>query len=120
MSRVSNRARIAIAATLLVCCVLAASSSAAWATTPGVGWEASSSAYPTDLPPGGTGRIDIYLMNTGAAPSTGPITVTDTLPSGVIATAAGGFPNNEDLGVEGTNEIPSLKEEKQAFGGPRW
>jgi hypothetical protein len=49
---------------------------------------------PTNLPPSkegkeGKGTIAIDIVNVGEAPSGGPITVTDTLPEGVIATRAG-------------------------------
>jgi hypothetical protein len=85
----------------------------ALAAASGTGWEAFSSAFPTNLPPGGSGRIQIHIINTGAKPSEGSITVTDTLPPGVIATAAGGMSGN------GTT-IFSSKEEEEEFGGARW
>jgi hypothetical protein len=63
--------------------------SPALAETPGPGWELTSQAYPTNLPPGGTGQIVINVLNVGAAASNGPVTVTDTLPPGLEATDAG-------------------------------
>jgi len=60
--------------------------------TAGTGWEAFSSVYPTNLPPGGNGEIQLDIMNTGAKPSSGSIVVTDTLPEGLEATKAGGMP----------------------------
>ena len=70
---------------------LAVSSAPALAVTEGTGWEATSSVSPTNLPPGGTGEIQLNIINTGAKPSTGSITVTNALPAGVSATAAGGM-----------------------------
>ncbi len=100
---------------------------AAEAVSDGTGWHAFSSVYPTDLPPGGNGTIQVAFVNTGAKPSDGPITVTDTLPVGVIATKAGGMP------IFGTTisasahyaEIlsPREEEEKGEIGRPaaaRW
>jgi hypothetical protein len=79
---------------------------------PGVGWAGTSVAYPTNLPPGGGGKIQIDIINTGSAPSAGPITVTDTLPPGLTATKAGGlFFSPEPLSPE---------EEEEFFGGARW
>jgi hypothetical protein len=94
---------------------LSASASAA-PVTPGTGWQAFSSVFPTNLPPGGTGKIQLDIMNTGSLPSSGAITVTDTLPPGLTATAAGGMPTNE---TAGTN-IYTEAEEVAEFGEPRW
>jgi uncharacterized repeat protein (TIGR01451 family) len=55
----------------------------------GVGWEATSTVFPTDLPPGGQGAFEVNVSNVGDTPSTGPITVTDVLPEGVTALEAG-------------------------------
>jgi hypothetical protein len=55
----------------------------------GAGWEVNANAYPTTLAPGGTGLIAIDVLNIGAVGSTGPVTVTDTLPEGLEATEAG-------------------------------
>ena len=65
----------------------------AHAETEGTGWQAFSQVAPTNLKPGGTGQIQLYIMNTGAKPSSGSITVTDTLPAGLTATKAGGMSN---------------------------
>jgi hypothetical protein len=104
---------------VLASCVLAASSASAWAVAvaPGTGWEATSSVAPTNLPPGGTGEIQLDIINTGAQPSTGSLTVTDALPPGVTATAAGGM-------VEGLTTILSEEEEEEGTTrlepGIRW
>ena len=53
------------------------------------GWELTSTVYPTNLTPGGTGVIVDRVYNVGGASSSGTVTVTDTLPPGVKATSAG-------------------------------
>ena len=79
----------------------------------GTGWEAATSTFPTNLPPGGSANIELDILNTGARPSSGSITVTDVLPTGVTATAAGGMP-------DGGPTIFSAEEEEIEFGGARW
>ncbi len=104
--------RAIIAVMLLAVGVVASSNaSSAYAEESGTGWEVFANAYPTNLPPGGDGTIQLDLMNTGGKPSNGSITVTDTLPPGVTATAAGGMK---------TNGVESKTEEEKEFGGPRW
>jgi hypothetical protein len=56
------------------------------------GWALTAATYPSTIAPGGRGFIVINVLNIGAAPSEGSVTVTDTLPPGV--TGAGG---NEGL-----------------------
>jgi uncharacterized repeat protein (TIGR01451 family) len=90
-------------------------SASASALSPGTGWEAFSSVAPTNLPPGGTGEIQVSILNTGAVPSTGSITVTDTLPLGVTATKAGGF-NRYGSGAS----VLSSKEEEEEYGDADW
>jgi hypothetical protein len=88
---------------------LAAGSPAApGAGAPGAGWELTATNWPTNLQPGGRGTIDINVFNVGAAASSGPITVTDTLPPGITASQAGelhiGFsPKPEEPNI--TNEL---------------
>ncbi|MGH2853236.1 MAG: hypothetical protein ACRDLF_03475, partial [Solirubrobacteraceae bacterium] len=55
----------------------------------GPGWMLTADTYPTALAPGGIGTIVVSVMNVGAAPSAGTITVTYTLPPGVTAEEAG-------------------------------
>ena len=50
------------------------------------GWRVDARSYPTNLPPGGVGFVEVDLYDIGAAPSDGPVTVTDTLPEGVTYT----------------------------------
>lgn len=88
MTRLKNRSVGTVTITLLVLGALAVFSPGAQAVVPGTGWEAASYAYPTHLPPGGRGQIQVDIMNTGAVQSAGSITVTDTLPSGLTAIEA--------------------------------
>jgi hypothetical protein len=94
-------ARIAgpvLACALAVCGSLALSAPA-WAGAPG--WEAISTAYPTNVAPGEAGGdILIKVYDIGEASSHGEVTVTDTLPHGVTALAAGSLqePGTENSG----------------------
>jgi hypothetical protein len=64
---------------------LCVSVSSAVAETPA--WMVSSDIQPKSLPPGGSGRIVVAATNVGDANTNGsPITIVDTLPSGVKAT----------------------------------
>jgi uncharacterized repeat protein (TIGR01451 family) len=79
---------VAALAGLLLCTFGAQAARAA--ETPAPGWEVTSSTFPTDIAPsGGTGTLEVNVYNIGAAPSSGPVTVTDTLPAGVVAVEAG-------------------------------
>jgi uncharacterized repeat protein (TIGR01451 family) len=92
------------------------SSSAAFALpyAPGTGWGTATSVYPTHLPPGGEGKIEVIITNTGASPSTGSITVTDVLPEGLTATASGGMEGSTILSPAEEESLPGLG------GGARW
>ena len=72
--------------------------------TAGTGWQSFTNIYPTNLQLGGTGTIQIQLLNTGAKPSSGAITVTDVLPEGLEATKVGALP----AGVEGRPDVGDL------------
>jgi hypothetical protein len=62
----------------------------AHAETAAPGWELTSTVFPTNIAPGGgTGALELDVFNVGAARSEGPVTVTDTLPPGVLAVEAG-------------------------------
>ena len=96
MTRSAGCARIArrtATAGAGLCAVLCALASAASALTPAPGWQLTSRSYPTQLSPGGKALLRIDVYNVGAAPSRGPVTVTDTLPPGLTATAAGNYLN---------------------------
>jgi hypothetical protein len=73
----------------LMACVLGVLSAPALAyETEGVGWKVNVRPYPTNLPPSGSGYIQLRVYDIGAAASTGTVTVTDMLPIGVTYTGA--------------------------------
>jgi hypothetical protein len=88
-------ASLLLAAWALV--VLCACSSARAA---GQGWEIVGSFAPTNLAPGGTGTLDLYVYDTGSVPSEGPVTVTDKLPEGVQATGGAGCVGTQEVACE--------------------
>jgi hypothetical protein len=69
------------------------------ATNCAPGWALTSQAYPTNLPPGGDGFIRLDVLNVGEGASSGPVTVTDTLPTGVVATDAGLLGIGENVSI---------------------
>jgi hypothetical protein len=73
----------------------------------GPGWETTAVVFPSTLEPGGTGVIAVDVLNVGAGGSVGRVTVTDTLPAGLEATAAGteAFEPTLGLGGEPTSEL---------------
>jgi hypothetical protein len=83
------RAVIALAVAACACGPLGASALASEASTPGPGWMLTAQSFPTAIAPGGSGTIVVDVMNIGAASSHGLVTVTDVLPKGVTAEAAG-------------------------------
>ena len=110
--RVSIRCGLCAALALVAILVFDSSAFAGVGVPPplreGTGWEAYSDAYPTNLHPGGGGLVTVAFTNTGARPSSGSITVTDTLPAGLTATQVGGMtpvsskpltPQEEEAGV---------------------
>ena len=95
------RGMIALSATLVLLGLMWCAP--ALAVTPHPGWELTSTTFPTNLPPGGTGHIELNVYNVGAASSHGVVTVTDTLPPGVVATEAGDIQDAlaEEIGPRG-------------------
>src|SRR3981081_2177949 len=73
----------------LACGTVLAQGAAASSNAPGAGWEITARTFPTNIAPEGSGLIKVEVFNVGAADSNGPVTVTDTLPTGVTATDAG-------------------------------
>jgi hypothetical protein len=72
----------------LLCLVALAPS--ALAISPKPGWEITGRTFPTNLAPGSEGIVKLHVYNVGAQGSSGPVTVTDVLPPGVVALQAGG------------------------------
>ncbi len=109
---------------LAVFCTLGCFSAPAQAVSEGTGWHAFSFVEPTTLAPGGHGKIKVGFVNTGAKPSQGPITVTDTLPVGVTATKAGGMTFQESFEPLSPQEEESgkfsLNGEDPGVRGARW
>jgi hypothetical protein len=54
------------------------------------GWQVVGSFTPTNLAPGGSATLDLYVYSPGARNTYGPFMVTDTLPEGVTATGGSG------------------------------
>ena len=89
---------------LLVAAIVAsvsASLASASPAAPGPGWEMTTTAFPTNISPGGHGILEIDVVNVGAAASNGKVTVTDVLPPGLIATDSGDL---EQLGNESVGQ----------------
>ena len=78
-SRKSLRWVVALSA-VLAGCVMAAP---AYAQSPW--WHLASGARPTNLPPGGEGKIVVQAVNAGDGPTSGTMTLSDALPAGVTA-----------------------------------
>ncbi len=87
--RCQRRAWLAPIATVLVVLASGALSATASAQSEAPGWEVTARNFPANLAPGHIGGIRIEVFNVGAGSSTGPVTVTDTLPRGVTALEAG-------------------------------
>jgi uncharacterized repeat protein (TIGR01451 family) len=73
------------------------------ALTPAPGWGIVTRAAPTNLAPGGGGKLTVYVYNTGAATGEDPV-ITDTLPVGTTATSAS-FVVSSLVAEEGTGGI---------------
>jgi hypothetical protein len=91
---------------LVMLAVLGEGATTALAETPDAGWEITARTFPTQLQPGSPALIWITLYNTGAAGSTGPVTVTDVLPEGLEARKAGD--DEGDLSVTDLGPTSSL------------
>jgi hypothetical protein len=97
--------RLMVALCVLVGCLVVVSPALAlepW-------WSVSSTARPANLPPGGEGTIFVKAVNIGDETSSGDVTVSDTLPAGVVAQSVGLFSlsvgaGQVDLSVLGTCE----------------
>src|ERR1700684_1299428 len=92
-----GRTAIAVA---LTACVVCGSYTAIAGASPGAGWEVYSNTRPTNLPPGGKGRIEIEVFNIGAGAANSTVTVTDILPPGLTATNAGELNYKSEEGVD--------------------
>lgn len=71
------------------------------------GWQVVGSFAPTNLAPGGSGVLDLYVYAPGARSVFGQFLVSDTLPEGVTATggrAARGKGRHLRTGIHGTGK----------------
>jgi hypothetical protein len=84
--RIAIIVKIAMAASVIVgvSCSTAHAATAPW-------WHLTSSARPTNLPPGGEGTIVVQAVNVGDAATSGAVTLTDRLPAGVTAQSVAFF-----------------------------
>ena len=89
---------------LLCLCSLGVFSAPAFAETEGVGWDVQAHTIPTNLAPGGKGAIEVRVVNVGASNSNGTVTVTDTLPPGVIGREAGSIVGGPSSVINGKFE----------------
>jgi uncharacterized repeat protein (TIGR01451 family) len=116
--------RVGAIAVLAVCALIGTtvSAQAAGTTSAAPGWEVTPMAFPSHLKPGSQGYIVLSISNVGKAESNGPVTVTDQLPAGLVATEAGYDSNSYEemwsCGVGGTvtctsntNVLPTFRSE---------
>jgi hypothetical protein len=97
------------AATLVVAFLVGAAALTAPAAqaAPGPWWHLTSRMYPAHLAPGGEATIIVRAENIGDAPSAGPITLNEALPSGVVRQSTNfysyalGTEPEHDFGPEG-------------------
>jgi hypothetical protein len=79
-----------LVAALALCALMTGATMSAQASVAAApGWEVTPMAFPSHLKPGSQGYILLEIYNVGGASSSGPITVTDRLPAGLVATEAG-------------------------------
>ena len=85
---------------IAVMCTVGVSIASATSGMPGTGWELTTTTLPTNLARGGHGIVEVDVLNVGAVASKGPVTVTDTLPPGLVATNAGNLTGlgHEEIG----------------------
>jgi hypothetical protein len=85
--RSSRRRLTVLGAVFATVAAMATGATMAMATvTPAPAWMLLAAAGPTNLAPGATGKIAVYIQNVGGKASEGPITVTDALPAGILTT----------------------------------
>ncbi len=80
-----STAKKSICGVVAVCALLAACAMSAPAYASSPWWSLSSSAIPTNLPPGGDGTITVRAVNVGDAPTSADVMFSDTLPAGESA-----------------------------------
>jgi len=100
--------RSGLCAALGVVGALAVGASPALAASPW--WHVTSRIVPSNLKPGGEGTIVVEAINIGDAPSSGPITLSDALPAGVMLQKASlfEFSSTEDFAKLCTTSLSGL------------
>jgi hypothetical protein len=83
------RSRCALVIVVAACAVSGAVASSAQAQAPW--WHLTTRSVPTDLKPGGEGKVIVVADNVGDGSAHGPVTVSDRLAPGVTATAVSLF-----------------------------
>jgi hypothetical protein len=78
-----------------------ASIAVAPAAAEGPHWQLSVTSVPTHLSPGGEGQIDVLAWNLGGESEGAPVTITDSVPAGLVVTSVHGAP---EMGGEGFPE----------------
>jgi uncharacterized repeat protein (TIGR01451 family) len=101
------------ASVLVAVCALAVVSAPASAFTAGPGWEVNSHSYPTNLSPGGSGRVAVDVYNVGSVPSGDDVIVTDTLPEGLTAVSSEGWSCTATAPVVCTQELNGVGVEEK-------
>ena len=99
----------------LVAFLVPAAGATASASPEGRGWRAFGYFAPTNLPPGGTGTLKLYVYSAGALGNNSPVKVVDRLPAGL--TAAASFAGEPCEG-EGTSVVTCEVAEVPAEGAP--
>ena len=88
--RTARRLQLLIALAALAAALAGAAQTALAAGTGVPYWQAVSSSVPSNLKPGGVGRILVTADNLGDAPTTGTVSISDKLPPG-LTLKKGGF-----------------------------
>jgi hypothetical protein len=95
-----------VAAVLLTIGVVAGSSPAA--ALAGSGWELESHTFPTNLAPGGEGKLAVYAYAIGSSNNAAGAILTDTLPDGVRAVSSEGWSCTATEPVICSLELPEV------------
>ncbi len=89
---VSGGVQVLFCVLIAMAALMATMSLAAVASAATPEWKVTSYSSPTDLPPGGTGELVVTAVNVGDSETDGStVTIEDTLPSGLVATAITGL-----------------------------
>ncbi len=101
MRRSPRRVIVSVTAAVVALLLLSAGAALALPPAPAAHWLAISQPAPTDFHPGDSGDLyEVIVVNDGGTASTGPVTVTDKLPRGVLLNEAKAFvEEGEEVGV---------------------